>query len=161
MKRSLDGVAFALLAAFGSVGCDGSGYSPPVAAVAPSPVFVPPVFTPPAVFPRDFTFVDVTLSGFVFADTPTGRVPVEALWVYCEPCTQETHAGTYTDARGFYSFTGVWRELSHSRIQMRFAKAGYTDPEGLPTPPRQLPGTGWREVEINGDTRFDVLLVRQ
>ena len=160
MKPSLHGLATALLAVFGCIACDGSG-SPPVTTVAPSPVIAAPPFTQLPVFPRDFTFLDVTLSGVVSEDTPTGRMPIEGVWVYCEPCTRETHAGTYTDARGFYSFTGVWREPSHSRIQMRFAKPGYTAPEIFPTPPRQPPGAGWRELEIDGDTRFDLLLVRQ
>ena len=41
-------------------------------------------------------------------------------------------------------------------------KEGYDDPTGLP--PRTWPGSpllGWRDVTINGDTRFDIELVRR
>ena len=39
------------------------------------------------------------------------------------------------------------------------AKEGYEDPPGLTYPPYHSPGA--REVTINGDTRFDIELVRR
>ena len=105
---------------------------------------------------------DVTLSGVVFEETPTGRAPIERVWVYCEPCSEETHGGTYTDSNGFYSFTGVWTDPDFFPTRIHISKDGYVDPAGLPTPtPPNPSGAGWREVVINGNTEFDVQLVRR
>ena len=47
-------------------------------------------------------------------------------------------------------------------IRIWIQKDGYKDPPGLPkTTPPNPSGAGWREVVINGDTRFDAELARQ
>ena len=140
-------------------GCD-SANSPsapstiqqPAATVAPRP---------PAAWPPGPFTADVTLSGVVFEVTPTGPLPIEGAVVYCELCGEETHSWTRTDANGFYRFTGVWA-LGGIPTSVWIGKDGFLDPVGLqrPTPPNPL-GPGWREVPIDGDTRFDVELVRR
>ena len=141
----------ALATAFG--GCDGGT---PVRPTTPSIVSVQPNPVPTPNAPQ---FQDFTLSGVVYEETSTGRVPIEGVRVYCEPCGAETHSDASTDANGFYSFTGVWVESLPTRIWI--GKDGYGDPAGLPKPTPPNPGgPGWREVRIDGDTRFDVQLVR-
>ena len=137
----------------GWAGCDGGTSSVPT---APSVTSSPP---PPLPAPGAPVLRDVTLSGVVYEETPTGRVPIEGVDVYCEPCGAETHSWASTDSNGFYSFTGVWVESLPTRLWI--GKDGYADPAGLPRPtPPNPAGPGWREVRIDGDTRFDVQLVR-
>jgi hypothetical protein len=139
----------------GLAGC--SHAPPPYAPTAPSaPVPARPSPDPAVYMP------DVTLSGVAFEETPIGRAPIERVWVYCEPCSEETHGGTYTDSNGFYRFTGVWIDPAHFPTRIYISKDGYGDPAGLPTPtPPNPSGAGWREVVINGNTQFDVQLVRR
>jgi hypothetical protein len=100
---------------------------------------------------------DYTLSGVVFEVTATGETPIEGADVYCELCLAGTHSWALTDSNGFYSFTGVWTEPD-VRTQLWFGKQGYTDPAGVPLVFNQ---SGWRQVSVTGDTRFDVQLVRK
>jgi len=105
-------------------------------------------------------FLNVTLSGVVFEETPTGRRPIPHVSVYCEPCGVDTHTFATTDDSGFYSFSGVWTDAGHSPTRIYISLDGYTDPGGLPQPtPPNPSGPGWREVVVNGDTRFDIQLV--
>ena len=63
-----------------------------------------------------------TLAGRVFEVTPSGRAPLEAVELYCDSCgSPEGHTFTYTDARGFYSFS--W--ASNGRHPLFVRKAGY------------------------------------
>jgi hypothetical protein len=125
---------------------------PPSGTPAPSaPVPARPI--DPVVY-----MADVTLSGVVFEETPTGRAAIESVGVYCEPCGAETHSWASTDANGFYTFTGVWIDPAHFPTRIWIGKDGYLDPPGLPPTPL---GGGWREVVINGNTQFDVQLVRR
>jgi hypothetical protein len=135
------------------VGCD--GYTPS------APAQLPPGSQPSQ--PTDsYTLANVTLSGVVFEETSEGRTPIEGVEVYCEPCGAETHTWASTDADGFYSFTGVWTNPGQFPTRILIRKDGYGDPEGLPKPtPPNPSGAGWREVVVNGDTRFDVQLVRR
>jgi hypothetical protein len=103
---------------------------------------------------------DYTLSGVVFEMTPTGKMPIQGVDVYCEPCGAETHSWSTTDENGFYSFTGVWNAGVFA-TPISVQKDGYTDPGGVETTPPNPQGPGWREVMVNGDTRFDVELVRR
>ena len=137
----------------GFAGCDGTGPS-----VATAPTNSPQPTPPPP--PNAFRFLDITLSGVVYEETPTGRVPIEDVEVYCEPCGPETHSGAFTDANGFYSFTGVL--VTSGPTPIWIGKDGYADPAGLPRPtPPNPTGPGWREVTIDGNTRFDAQLVKQ
>jgi len=112
--------------------------------------------------PPTVIFLNVTLSGVVFEETPTGRRPIPHVWVYCEPCGVDTHTSATTDDSGFYSFSGVWTNFVHSPTRIYVSLDGYTDPGGLPQPtPPNPSGPGWREVVVNGDTRFDMELVRR
>ena len=73
----------------------------------------------------------------------SGRRPLSNVSVYCEPCGAETHT--------FATTTRIYVSLD-----------AYTDPGGLPKPtPPNPSGPGWREVVVNGDTRFDMELVRR
>jgi hypothetical protein len=100
---------------------------------------------------------DYTLSGVVFEITLTGQTPIEGAEVYCELCGAETHSWSLTDANGVYRFTGVWTTTGVS-TPVWFGKDGYTDPPGVPVMFNQA---GWRHVIIDGDTSFNVELVRQ
>jgi hypothetical protein len=148
--------AFVLSAlVMGLAGC--SDAPPPYVPTAPSA----PVSARPSPEPAVYVS-DVTLSGVAFEETPTGRAPIEGVRVYCEPCGAETHSDAYTDSNGFYSFTGVWIDPAHFPTRLWISKDGYIDPPGLPkTTPPNPSGAGWREVVINGDTQFDVQLVRR
>ena len=105
-----------------------------------------------------YNLSNVTLSGVVSEGTPLGQAPIAGVDVYCELCGAETHTWASTDSNGFYSFTGVWTDAGHFPTRISFSKDGYVDPAGLPPNPY---GPGWRAVVVNGDTRFDVQLVRR
>jgi hypothetical protein len=103
----------------------------------------------------------------VYESTPTGRVPIPGVRVYCELCGRDTHTFATADANGFYIFPGdlasgggVW--LSGGPTPVLVEDDGYRDPTGLPSFPGVCPpGFSCREVLINGDTRFDIELVRR
>ena len=108
----------------------------------------------------------VSLSGVVYEMTPTGRVPIAGATVYCEPCGEDTHTFASADEKGFYHFSGdlsrgggVWvADGVPTPIAVGPYNKGFEDPPGMP-PLRQ--GPGWREVLIDGDTIFDIELVRR
>lgn len=130
-----------------------SALQPPAAIVAPRP--------PGAWWPAGPFTADVTLSGVVFEVTPAGPVPIEGAWVYCELCGEQTHSWSLTDANGFYRFTGVWA-LGGLPTSIWTGKDEFVDPVDLPRPtPPNPSGPGWTEVRIDGDTRFDMELVRR
>ena len=131
-------------------GCGAGSSSMPS---APSPVAPSRPVAPPA--PGRF-FPNIALSGTVSELVQDRLVPIEKAEVYCEPCGQETHSSAYTDSKGFYTFTGVWGYTFSILVR----KDGYQDPPG-PVNNGFPSGSGWRTVTINGDTRFDVQLVRK
>ncbi len=144
--------------AAGLAGCGG--------ATAPSPTGPSPFQQPSQQGPARAAFPpgdlrDVTLSGVVFELTAAGRTPLQGAAVYCELCGEATHTWSITDANGVYAFTGVWNAGVFA-TSVGVEKAGYVDPPGLPavTPPNPA-GPGWRQVVIDGDTRFDIDLVKQ
>ena len=146
----------------------GCGNNPtPLSPAAPSITAPPQVITAlqPAT-PLVSVLADATLSGKVYevaADSPGQIVGIEGVSVYCEQCGELTHSWAYTDSTGNYTFPhGVWTEGRPTLpIRIWIAKDGYKDPAGLPkTTPPNPSGPGWREVVINGDTRFDAELVR-
>ena len=100
----------------------------------------------------------------VISDSPREIVGIEGVAVYCEQCGESTHNYAYTDSTGNYVFPpGVWTEGRPTfPIRLWIRKTGYKDPAGLPkNTPNNPTGPGWREVVINGDTRFDAELVRE
>ena len=135
-------------------GCDGGSPSAPT---LPSTPPLPPTI-PTRIIPG---MLDVTLSGMVFELTPSGRAPIEGVTLHCGACGAETHAWAYTDSKGFYEFIGVWPD-GFPVTAIWVDKDGFGDPPGLLTPGLPHPsGPGWRAVTIDGDTRFDIELVRR
>jgi hypothetical protein len=153
--------------AVGSTGCGGTDF--PATPLAPSSA--PPqaaVNAPrPGPWPSaDYTLRGVSLSGVVYELTPTGRMPIAGAVVYCELCGEETHTFATANDDGFYHFSGdlergggVWLAPGVSTpIAVGSYNKDYDDPPGLPAS-RQ--GPGWRDVMIDGDTTFDIELVRR
>lgn len=112
-----------------------------------------------------FHVAEVTLSGIVFENTPTGRQPIEGVRV-------ANGEGTYatTDANGFYSLGPVWvcpcaaqPWIEAGTTFLWITKDGYTDPPGTPASAfgPVAGSSGTRDVKIDGDTRFDIELVRR
>jgi hypothetical protein len=101
-----------------------------------------------------------TVSGVVSEATPTGLTPVEGVRIEeisCpdfDGCPSTLLRVTTTDRSGFYSISGV---SSGKNNYLWATKAGYDDsaPE---SPPCE---GGCHTVTVNGDTRFDVQLVRR
>jgi len=143
-------LAVALLSVQLLTGCGAASSRMPS---APSPAAPSKVVTVPV--PTAFS-PNVTLSGLVFEIVQGVPIPIEGVSVYCEPCGEETHTYASTDSKGFYTFTGVWA----NQFSILVHKDGYQDPPG-PVNNGFPSGTGWRDVRISGDTRFDVQLVRK
>jgi len=152
------GIACVLLA-HGLAGCGGSTTTPSSVTLPPSTVLPTPVGVS--------VLANATLSGNVFevaAESPSRRIGIEGTAVYCEQCGAETHSYATTDSNGNYVFPpGVWTEGRPAfPIRIWVHKDGYVDPPGVPKPtPPNPTGPGWREVVINGDTRFDMELVKR
>jgi hypothetical protein len=110
-----------------------------------------------------------TLSGVVSEVTPTGLVPVEGVLLEessCEdvaPAPPSSHKAcpanisqtTKTDKRGLYSFSGLY---SGQENVVWAGKEGFEDPfpQHYPENPE-----GGQAVTIDGNTRFDIQLVRR
>jgi hypothetical protein len=144
-----------------ALGLGGCGSNSPTTPLTPSP--------PPAVVPapdQDPALTAVSLSGVVYELTPAGRIPIAGAVVYCEPCGLETHTFAYADDNGFYRFSGdlatgggVWVAPGvPTLIAVGLYNRDFEDPPGLP--PLRF-GPGWRAVLIDGDTSFDIELVRR
>jgi hypothetical protein len=169
-NRTLTG--FLLLAvAAGLSGCDGGT---PVSPTAPA-VAVPQTPAPPAPTPDGYAVADVTLSGMVYEETPMGRVPIEGVFIRSDWWHMFPTPDVVTDSRGFFSFRRVWVCPCSSApwvdagiTALWVDKDGYQAPAGQPfsvfdnrpgttaPPDRHL-----RDVTIDGDTRFDIQLVRR
>ena len=131
-------------------GCNGD--SSTITPTAPSQQTV----RPPALLPA--VLYGVSLFGVVFEMTPTGQMPVADVSIYCDACGESGHTWLRTDANGYDSFSGdlnsgggIW--LSAGPTLILVAREGFLDPPG------QTPGQ--RQVQIEGDTRFNVELVRR
>ena len=166
-NQTVVGIALLVLAQ-GVAGCGGTdSSSTPLGPSPVAPQAAPPPPGPQGSWPAGYTLTGVSLSGVVYESTPTGRVPIPGVRVYCELCGTETHTFTTADASGLYIFPGdlasgggVW--LSGGPTPVFVENNGYRDPLGLPPFSGVCPsGFGCREVLINGDTRFDIELVRR
>ena len=94
------------------------------------------------------------LSGLVFEVTSAGKTPVEGVRVYCDSCGAG-HADSYTDGYGAYSFTDVKTAV----YPLWVGKEGYDLAK-----PTGRAGSGWMgsiNADVNGDTRFDIEIVRR
>jgi hypothetical protein len=99
--------------------------------------------------------VSYVLSGRVFEVTEAGQVSIEGVELYCDGCGSPVgHTLVLTDADGLYSFSWTLNGLNPLFV----TKAGYAivDPTGT-----LLDRFGRVQVTVNGDTRFDVQLVRR
>jgi hypothetical protein len=145
-----------------SLGLGSCGTDSPATALTPSPL---PQAVAVAPIPR-YTLRGVSLSGVVYELTPSGRTPIAGAIVYCEPCGEGTHTFASADDNGFYQFSGdlatgggVWVAPGVlTPIAVGSYNKDYEDPPGLPAMGQ---GPGWREVLIDGDTTFDIELVRR
>jgi hypothetical protein len=163
-ETSRFGVVLLMFGCGFAAGCSGPSQPSQAAGPPASVTAAAQTFT----YPTHPTRLAVTLSGLVFEMTPTGQQPIAGVEVYCDSCGESGHTAVMSDANGFYRFNGditsgggVWVETGIT-TPLIVAKDGYKDPAGLP--PRTWPAsgtTGWREVVINGDTRFDIQLARR
>jgi hypothetical protein len=168
IRAGVGAVGIAMLMA----GCAGGSTTAPT---SPSPLATPPT-TPPTAGPTSnpgpgvwlggtYQLAPVSLSGLVFEQTPSGRVGVAGAAVYCEVCGAATHSWAIADANGFYRFSsdlasggGVWLKPGALTI-VGVEREGYQDPPGIPL---MFNGSsGWRQVSVEGDTQFDIQLVRR
>ena len=81
----------------GLAGCDGAGPASPTLPAQP------PV-RPPAGLSA--VLQGVTVFGIVSESTPTGRVAISDVSIYCDACGEFGHTWLRTDANGYYSFNG-------------------------------------------------------
>jgi hypothetical protein len=91
------------------------------------------------------------LSGMVYENTPDGRVPLDGVVLYCDGCGSLVgHTFVTTDPNGLYRFE--WTLNGKNWIQFiskdGYRYAGPLEPGGIP-------------VNVNGNTRFDIELVKR
>ena len=148
-----------LVFAFALAGCNGSTTNPTPLPSEPRVSPLPPRDATPA-----FHVSDVTLSGVVFEMTAGGRRPIEGVMV----ANGEGNAAV-TDANGHYAMRPVWNcpcaaepFVPPGMTFLWVSRDGFTDPPGLPRSvfDRGRGAPGWRDVMIDGDTRYDIELVR-
>ena len=174
-SRTLVSVVLVALAA-GISSCGDSGGragmpSPAAPSPVPQPTPVAPCVSPETFYGCAYARKGVSLTGLVYEVTESGPVGIPGAYVYCEACGLMTHTWATADSKGFYNFSGDLAKGGGVWLSPGFLTAisvqhiGYQDPSGLPPlrgPLFHIPtGPGWREVLIDGDTRFDIQLVRQ
>jgi hypothetical protein len=157
-----------LVLATGLTGCDAASRPPSAPSASPTPQTPRPAGTGPDV-------ANVTLSGVVYEVTAMGRVPIEGVRVLLDSFHVFPAPEVVTDSRGFFSFRPVW---VCPCAWAPWVDAGTTsiwvDKDGYESPARQpasvfsrrldtdvLPDYRLRDVTIDGDTRFDIELVRR
>lgn len=147
--------------AVGLAGCDGFESR---SATAPSPQ--------PQQAPRP---TGTGLSGVVYEMTPMGRVPVAGVRVQSDYFHVFPTPDVVTDAQGFFSFRPIWvcpcpwaPWVDAGITVIVVDKEGYEAPAGQPASvfhhplyPEASRDLRLRDVRINGETRFDVELVRR
>ena len=122
--------------------CDGDG----ARATSPTP-------QPPLTPPTPVSGTTYTLSGVVFEAGSDGNVAVANVEVYCDSCgVPDGHTFRQTDGNGAYSFDGV----SNGRTLLLVSKPGYKLSR-----PDETGVSGGINATVEGDTRFDIELVRQ
>ena len=141
--------------------------------VAPTPVSQAPPAPTEGVVHDGSTLTGVSLSGVVYELTNAGRAPIGGALVYCDACGATSVTWATADANGFYVFSGdvaggggVWLAPGYFTTLSVNANKDYQDPPGL----RQIGGSldrpfplgpGFRAVLIDGNTTFDIELVRR
>jgi hypothetical protein len=166
--RTYTGILIVVLAA-GLAGCGGATATSPT---APSPA-QPQQTTGSG--PDTYHVADVILSGVVYEETPMGRVPIEGVNVLPDYFHVFPAANAVTDSQGFFSFRRVWvcpcswaPWVDAGFTSIRVEKDGFEGPAGQPASvfrhplyPDVRPDYLNRDLRINGDTRFDIELVRR
>ena len=94
--------------------------------------------------------VTYTLSGVVFESTASGRVPIEGVQVYCDGCG---HDFQRTDANGQYLF----ERATNGAMPLLVDLPGYALAGNQPVGSNE----GSVVATVEGDTRFDIELVRR
>jgi hypothetical protein len=120
---------------------------------------ISPTPTPNAPPAPPSTPVGGTVSGVVYEITANGRVPVADVEVYCDSCGPQGHTFSKTGANGEYAFSGA----PGGETLLLLAKEGYALPKPDWTQPNPTP-LGWlggMNVSVNGDTQFDIEIVRR
>ena len=159
--------------ATGLAGCNGASPSSPTAPSTAQPTQIPTPAPPTPSF-DGYSVADVELSGVVYEMTPTGRVPIAGVRVTDYFHVHRAHSAV-TDAQGFFSFGSVWvcpcswaPWVDGGITSIWVDKDGYEAPAGQPASvfergldPNVRRDLRLRDVTINGDTRFDVELVRR
>ena len=171
MTRLLPGVTFAT--ALAAAACGRAVAFVPSAPSAPSPVSQALPTPTVGTFHDGFTLTGVSLSGVVYALTSAGRAPIGGAVVYCQACGVGSSTWATADAEGFYVFSGdvaggggVWLAPGYFTTLSVTANKDYQDPPGLLQfggyldSPFPL-GPGGRAVLIDGNTTFDIELVRR
>jgi hypothetical protein len=96
-------------------------------------------------------FLAFVLSGLVYETTPSGRVPLNGVVLYCDGCgSPDGHTFVTTDANGLYAFE--WTRNGKNWIQF-VSKDGYRY-----AGPIELFGI---PVTVDGNTTFDIELVKR
>lgn len=99
-----------------------------------------------------------TLSGVVFETVNAARLPVAGVEVYCDACGPPLgHTLTRTDSNGIYELNGAPAGLT----RVLLSKLGFKLPHPVWVGPG---GSGWMggiDIGVNGDTRYDIEIVRQ
>jgi hypothetical protein len=123
---------------------DGNRIHPTVAAPSPIPILAPrPTFA---------------LFGVVSEITANGIAPVEGVLMHVSPCDPNTNGGCAfdkggtTNAQGSYRVEGVFAGAAGVFPE----KTGFRVPDGV-----KVNGEGVQTVVIEGDTRFDIQLIRR
>lgn len=164
MNRTLGGLLIVVFVA-GLVGCDGQRVTAPTPQQTPRP-------TPG---PDTYLVADVILSGVVYEVTPMGRVPLEGVRVQADNFHVFPTPDVVTDSHGSFSFRPIWvcpcswaPWVDAGITALWVDKDGYEVPAGQPASifglrldPGVRPDGRLRDVTINGDTRFDIELVRR
>jgi hypothetical protein len=92
------------------------------------------------------------LFGIVYEMIGTDRAPVSGVSLYCDACGSPSgHTFAETDADGAFSFS--WTNNGSTPLLVR--KEGYRLAAAAGDP------DGWIIAEVNGNTRFDIALVRR
>jgi len=153
-------------------GCEGASSRSPT---APSGPQTQQTLRPTGSGPDTYQVADVILSGVVYEETPMGRVPIKGVLVRSDWFHMFPTPDAVTDSRGFFSFRPVWvcpcsvaPWVDAGITAIWVDKDGYEVRAGEPTSTfNDRPGTTappdsrLRDVRINGDTRFDIELVRR
>lgn len=141
-------LVFSLLVAIGISGC-GSAKGPTSPSALQTAVVPPPPVVPSVPQPT------YRISGVIAEVTAAGKVPAEGVQLYCDSCgSPDGHTFASSDANGFYSFS--W---ARNGVHPLFVwKDGYVviHPSGTLSD-----GTAVMNVTVNGDTRFDIEIVRR